>query len=318
MRTNHGMRLATGALALAALTGACGGEDARTASGDRSVAVASPVTAEPTRAIPVVDTQPVPEPSVPRNVTYADAETVYHARRYSDAAEMFGVYVESHPENGWGHYMLGLSAWKAGTPDRAIASFERVVELDSSNVKARTNLARVLLDENRGADALIHLEAARELAPESGDVRRVLGNALSELGRAEEALVAYRAALVLDPGDAWAMNNYALQLIRLGRFEEALPPLARAIELMPTVAVFQNNLGVALERSGDLAGASAAYAAAVAADSTHGRARASLERVSPLAGATDGGFSDLRALALGFMDEMKHWSTAELPEIGVR
>lgn len=318
MWTNYRIRLALGALVLAVLAGACSGEDGRTATDDRGAAVASPVTAEPTTAIPVVDTQPAPEPSVPLNVTYADAETVYHARRYSDAAEMFDVYVQSHPDNGWGHYMLGLSSWKAGAPDRAIAAFARAVELDSSNVKARTNLARVLLEQDRGTDALAHLEAARGLAPESGDVRRVLGNTLSEIGRPEEALVAYREALVLDPEDAWAMNNYALQLIRLGRFEEALPPLARAVELMPAVAVFQNNLGVALERSGDVGGASAAYAAAVAADSAHSRARASLERVSQLAGATDGGFTDLQALALGFTDEMKHWTAPELPEVGVR
>lgn len=307
------------ALALAGVTTACGDDGEGPARGQPAVRT-SPVAAQPVSAVPVSDVAPVEpvEPTVPASVTYADAESVFHARRYADAAEMFGVYTNTHPDNGWGHYMLGLSAWKAGDAEQAIAALERAIELDSTNVKAHTNLGRVLLEQGRAEEALAQMEAARTLDPQSGAVLRVLGNAQSELGRGEDALVTYREALALDTEDAWTMNNYALQLIRLGRFEEALPPLARAVEIAPQSALFQNNLGVALERSGDAAAAAAAYTAALAVDSTHERARLSLERVSQQAGSDEPPFTDLSALALGFVSEMERWRTPPMEAIGVR
>ncbi len=317
MLSIHRNRLAaiTGAVTLALLAAACG--DGQESPTPRGVVAASPAQPKPVTAIPVSDVEVVEPaaPTVPADVTYADAESVFHSGRYDDAAEMFGVYVDSHPDNAWGHYMLGLSAWRAGDIDRAASALERCVELDSANVKARTNLARVLLDQDRARDALVHIEVARSLDPESSQVLRVTGNALSELDRADEALATYRDALLLDPQDAWSMNNYALMLIRLGRFEEALPPLARAVELKPESALFQNNLGIALERTGDLVGASTAYAAALSADSTHERARISMDRVAQQVYDGDAVVMDLQGLAMAFVEEMERWATPPQPVV---
>lgn len=318
MRSTHFNRIngVAATLTLAAAVLACDGRDTPR---PRQVATAAPVT-RPASAVPVsnVDTVEIPEPSVPANVTYSDAEAVYHAGRYADAAEMFGTYTTSHPQNGWGHYMLGLSAWKAGDPERAVAALERTIELDSTNVKARTNLGRVLIEQGRAEEALAHIEVARTLEPQSPSVLRVMGNALSELGRAEDALVAYREALTIDPEDAWSMNNYALQLIRLGRFEEALPPLARAVELKPASALFQNNLGIALERTGDLVSAAAAYEGALAADSSHERARISLARVQQRMTGEEVASTDLGALAMAFISEVESWRMPAMEALGVR
>lgn len=321
MRITHfnGMNGIAAALTLAGTVLACDGGES--VPRERRVAAAAPVS-QPVTATPVIDVDTIesttPTVTVPENVTYSDAEAVYHAGRYVDATEMFGVYTTTHPENGWGHYMLGLSAWKAGDAERAIAALERTVELDSANVKARTNLGRVLIEQGRAEEALAQIEAARTLEPQSAPVLRVMGNALGELGRAEEALVAYREALAIDPEDAWSMNNYALQLIRLGRFEDALPPLARAVELKPGSALFQNNLGVALERSGDLVSAAAAYEAALAANNAHERARVSLARVQQRISGEDTASTDLGALAIAFISEVESWRMPAMEAVGVR
>ena len=64
-----------------------------------------------------------PAPGVSANapavVTYEDAEAAYTAGRYNDAVVMFSAYTDRKPENVWGEYMLGLSSWKAGDPQRA-------------------------------------------------------------------------------------------------------------------------------------------------------------------------------------------------------
>ncbi|MGH7444961.1 MAG: tetratricopeptide repeat protein [Longimicrobiales bacterium] len=319
MTSTHRNRLigAMATVVLATLTLACSDEHPTVRTGEAS---ATPVAAtQPEPIAPVATVAPIEsvdaEPAVPLEVTYADAETVYHSGKYSDATELFDTYVASHPDNGWGHYMLGLSAWKSGDDERAVEALQRVVELDSTNVKARTNLARVLLEQGRAEDALAQIEVARTLDAESNQVLRVAGNALSEMDRAEEALVAYREALVREPQDAWSMNNYALVLIRLGRFDDALPPLARAVELMPESALFQNNLGIALERTGDIAGAQLAFGAAVAADSTHARARISLERVAQRLDADMPPVADLPSLAVAFVEELERWATPPAPVV---
>ena len=56
---------------------------------------------------------------------------------------MFATYADQHPSNPWGHYMLGLSSWKAGDLDRAERAFVRANELDPKHVKTLLNLARV-------------------------------------------------------------------------------------------------------------------------------------------------------------------------------
>ncbi len=320
MRSMHfdRMNAVVATLALAGVVVACdGGKAPQEQRRAAAAPVAQPVTAMPVSDVSTIDVTPA-APTVPADVTYSDAEAVYHAGRYADASEMFAVYTASHPQNGWGHYMLGLSAWKAGDRERAIGALERTVELDSANVKARTNLGRVLLEQGRADEALSHLEAARTLEPQSAAVLRVTGNALSEMGRAEESLAAYREALAIDPEDAWSMNNYALQLIRLGRFEDALAPLARAVELKPGSAMFQNNLGVALERSGDLVSAAASFEAALAADGAHERARTSLDRVRGLITGEETAMTDLGALALLFLSEIESWRTPTMEAVGVR
>src|SRR5688572_2103186 len=57
------------------------------------------------------------------SVSYADAEAAYTGGRYDEAVDLFASYTRSRPDNPWGHYMYGLSSWKAGDPEQAIASF---------------------------------------------------------------------------------------------------------------------------------------------------------------------------------------------------
>lgn len=315
-------RRAYSAAAMAVLAGvlasACGVSDEPPPGGDPKVVAAVPVS-----------TQPVPEPvapitmvsheivaptgaSITGSVTYGDAEKVYRAGRYAEAAELFGAYTSRKPENPWGHYMLGISAWKAGDHGTAETALRRTIELDAKNGKALVNLGRVLLEQNRAAAALDFAEEAVLVVPESADAWRVLGNVRSALGVADQAVEAYREALVLDDGDAWTMNNLGLLYIREGRYEEALPPLARAVQLRPKTAVFQNNLGVALERTGHLNEAAEAYRAALEVDADHERARLSLTRVEERLAAGDWPPIDLESMAGLFADEIAFWREQKL------
>ena len=243
-------------------------------------------------------------------VSYVDAEAAYTARKYGEAADLFASYTRGNPENPWGHYMHGLSAWKAGDPEQALTSFEEALRIDPGHRKSLLNSARVLLDTGRPREARERIERAMSLEPLSAEGLRLLGRARYELKQIPEAIDAYQRAIVLDERDVWAMNNLGLIHIQQDRSETALPILARAVELRSGSPVFQNNFGTALERTGHYAAAKAAYEAALAADSTYGKAAASLARVTPHA-ATDSTTVDLGELAAGFQSELERWKVTD-------
>lgn len=228
-------------------------------------------------------------------VDWATAEAAWTAREYGRAAALFTTWTNERPRNPWGHYMVGLSLWKAGEVDGAEAALERAVELDGEHVRAHLNLARVRLDAGRSAEALDPALRAAELEPASPEAWRVLGRVHHARGANDDAVGAYQTALFLDRNDAWSLNNLGLLHIEGGRFEEALGPLARAVEADSTLGVARNNLGIALERTGRYGQATEAYRMAVELGESE-RAAVSLARVE---GRSDR--SDAESLTLAVM-----------------
>lgn len=281
-----------------------------TACDDSKRPVTTTISSQPA-TVPVVDSGSTPttgEATAPTatTVSYADADAAYTERKYDEAADLFAAYTRSSPENPWGHYMYGLSSWKAGDPEQAIASFDEALRLDPQHRKSLLNSARVLLETSRPREALERVERAMAIEPLSGEGLRLLGRARYELKQIPEAIDAYQQAIALDERDGWAMNNLGLIYIQQDQSDAALPILARAVELRSGSPVFQNNLGTALERTGYFTAAKQAYEAALTADSTYGKAAASLARVTPHV-ESDSSTVDLAGLATEFQAEVQRW-----------
>ena len=285
---------------------ACGGQDLP--AGDTGSTPATPI------AVATVESASTPQPvtdapTAPANVSYVDAESAFSGGRYAEATELFTGYTATHPDNPWGHYMLGLSAWKSGEHERALEGFDEALRLDPSHRKSLLNSARVLLETSRPREALERVERALAIEPLSSEGLRLVGRARHELGEIPEAIDAYQRAIALDERDVWAMNNLGLIYIQQGRSEEAIPPLARAVQLRGNAPVFQNNLGTALEQSGYTAAARQAYATALEADSTYAKASSSLARLGgPVDPVTDSAQTvDLASLSREFEARIEQW-----------
>lgn len=238
-------------------------------------------------------------------VTYQQAESTFESGKYPEAIQQFSLYTESRPENPWGYYMLGMSAWKAGERDRALSAFDKTLELDPTHRKSLFNSSRVLLEMGRTDEALKRVETALGQEPMSNEGLRLLGRIRYQAGQAEEAIEAYRRALSVDQRDVWSMNNLGLIYIDLDRSTEALGPLARAVELRPNAPVFHNNLGLALERSGYPVAAAKSYEEAIKADSTYQKAAVSLARVTAVVEQTDSDSVNVEELAGKFAQELE-------------
>ena len=232
------------------------------------------------------------------------AKSVSEGKRYADAAALFSTYVDQHPNNPWGHYLLGLSSWKAGDLERAESALVRANEIDPKHVKTLLNLTRVHLDQGRPKDALARVNAALVLDSSSGEGYRLLGRVRSALNEPNEAIAAYRLALSHDPKDVWSMNNVGLILIQQGSFEER-GPLALAVQLDSSVATFQNNLGIALEHTGRFTLATQAFKSAIAVDESYMKAKLSLARVEGRKEDPTVTLVELTALAESFDREIR-------------
>jgi tetratricopeptide (TPR) repeat protein len=242
--------------------------------------------------------------------SYETAESAFRAGRYPEAVELFAAYNLTHPENPWGHYMLGMSAWKTGEQEKALNAFDQALQLDPGHRKSLFNSSRVLLESSHPKEALERIEKALAQEPMSNEGLRLLGRARYELSDVDGAIQAYRRALSIDERDVWSMNNMGLIYIQQDRSSEALAPLARAVELRSNAPVFQNNLGTALERSGYPTAAAQAYEAAIAVDSTYEKASVGLARVTSGDQKSESTPVDLAALSSQFQVEIETWRGA--------
>ncbi len=276
----------------------------------------TPVQREEPRDAPVAPAEP--ETTDGRVVTFDEAYDAYKNEEYTDAVTLFDRYVRENPANPWGHYMVGLSQWKAGALEEAERAFEKTLELDPSHVKSLLNLSRVLLDADRPEDALEQVDAALDIEPMSGDGLRLLGRALYAVGDVSGAIDAYEEAVMVDDVDGWSMNNLGLIFIEQGRHDDVLLPLARATQVRTDVPAFFNNLGIALERTGRFVASAEAYRRVIALDETYAKAMVNLSRVDGREDDPSAEVVDLTVLAERFLANIEQRRqmaiTASLPE----
>jgi tetratricopeptide (TPR) repeat protein len=246
-------------------------------------------------------------------VSYTSAEGAFNRGDYVQATQLYTAYTDSNPENPWGYYMLGLSAWKSGEPVRAREAFDHALQLDPSHRKSLFNSSRVLLETGQPKVALERIEKALSLEPMSSEGLRLLGRAKYQLGDVDGAIDAYQRALTLDENDVWSMNNLGLIYIEQGKGADALPPLARAVELKGKSPVFLNNLGTALEQAGYPESAAKSYESALAVDSSYTKASVSRARVTSAAQQSDSASVDLDAMSVQFQHEIEGWRGSAVP-----
>ncbi|HZM94396.1 MAG TPA: tetratricopeptide repeat protein [Vicinamibacterales bacterium] len=219
------------------------------------------------------------KPKAAGPVSYADGEAAYKARKYTDATTIFEQYTTQKPNNAWGYYMFGMSAWKAGDLPKAEMGFKAALGVDPEHLKSLANLSRVLIEQKRFDDALNTLMRAGDIEPTSNEVQRLIGRAYNALGKTDDAIEAYRHAIELNEKDVWSMNNLGLVFLEQKRAEEAMPLLLKAVDLRKDVAAFHNNLGMAFEHTRRFKDAAGAYNDALSADPGYEKAKQNLARV---------------------------------------
>ena len=144
------------------------------------------------------------------------------------------------------HYSLGKALAKKGECEKAIYSFRKALDIDSSSAEIYQSLGDTLVKTGELDEAVIVYHKAIELQPSLWEVHHNLGDIWHGQERLDEAVAAYRLAIKLNPDFSWSNNNLGDSLIKQEKWEAATQAYRSAIELNPDFHWSHYNLGEAL------------------------------------------------------------------------
>jgi Flp pilus assembly protein TadD len=146
-----------------------------------------------------------------------------------------------------------------GEHARAKELFEAAAKLEPKKPDPHIELARMYIQTNDKALAVIAANKAVKLAPLSSQAWNTKGRA--ELNRFDydKAIVAFNKAVELDADNVWAWNNLGYTELLLEKYDDAAEHLTEATSRTGAEGYMFNNLGTALEQLDKLDEARAAY-----------------------------------------------------------
>lgn len=160
------------------------------------------------------------------------ALTWLHSRMFRDSETCYRMVIEGNPDSWPAHFNLGFALIRQERGDEAIAHLQRVLEInpdDSAILKGvHLNLGAIVLKKGLVDEALVHFKKMLETGPDYRAYNGI-GNALHRKGKFSEAIASYEKALDIEPKSALVQSNLAWMLATVP--EAALRNGPKAVEL---------------------------------------------------------------------------------------
>jgi len=172
--------------------------------------------------------------------------------RVDKAIAQFQKALEVHPDDAVAHNNLGNAFVQKGRLDEAIAQHRKALEIDPGYAEAHYNLGNALLQKGLVDEAMAQLQKALEIDPDFADAHYSLSIVLRQKGLVDEGIAQLRKALKLNPGDAKVHNNLGTALLQKGLSDEGFAQFRKALEIDPDYANAHYNLGIALLQKGQI------------------------------------------------------------------
>lgn len=140
---------------------------------------------------------------------------------------------QAEPTNTTCLNLMGVVQKDLNRPDDALASYDKAIALDPSDLYSYSHKGRLLSGMGRPDEALEPLLHYLEHVPNSADDLDAVGGAMLALGRKEEALAFFDRAIAANPLNAPFHSNRAAALHQLGQFELAYESIVVALQRDP-------------------------------------------------------------------------------------
>jgi len=202
----------------------------------------------------------------------------------AEARKLLEKALQLDPKNPEAHFNLGLLHRNARESKRAVASFERAIELNPEALEPRRQLVSILVLEESWDEASKQCERILNREPDDPDIRYTYGQTLIRKGLTEEG----RKELQRSQADRQKrqlqeeldrLTNQGVTNLRKGAIADSLGSFNEALAKDATHAPAYMYMGLALASKGDLPRAIEALSKAVQLDPTNARAHHNLGTV---------------------------------------
>jgi len=163
------------------------------------------------------------------------------------------------PKDPRPHYLTAVALQKKGDAAGAEKELRAALGLDPKLADVRNELASMLIERRRYADAIGELKRAVADKPDLAEAWFNLGQAAAMQKDCATSLDAYAHAVKLSPSDGDGFINQSVAARKCGKLPEATAAARQAVKLSARSPQAHLNLGIALEASGKLEDAAAEY-----------------------------------------------------------
>jgi len=182
------------------------------------------------------------------SVLLLQADLYVDAGFMADAIARCNEFISRRKDSVEGYAHLGNAEHEFGDYGKAIATFERALEIAPNDKELWNNLGYTCFVEGHLEKALECFDKALAIDPNYKNAWYSKGYAYHGANLLEQAVDCYGKALAIDPQDRVLWNNLGNAFYNLGRFSESIPRFVEAIKVDPDYEIAWNNIGNALEK----------------------------------------------------------------------
>ncbi len=172
---------------------------------------------------------------------YKEKKEPLWAERALGAAQQAQGLNDSLPEV---HFALGSVYSATGRTAQAIVELNRALQLSPNSDEGHRRLGTAYLNDGKPNEAVLAYQKAIEVNPYYWANHSSLGIAFLSMGENQKALDSFRKVTELEPENSVGYENMGLAHLRTGRYDEAVSALQLALDRQQHHSIY-SNLGTA-------------------------------------------------------------------------
>ncbi len=170
----------------------------------------------------------------------------------AEAKSAFERAVQRNARNSPALYHLGLLQSAEGTSQaEGLRHLREAIQLEPDNAAYAITLGRILLEQDRPAEALVVLQHIRPEGPASGERNLLLAIATISTSGSKKAISMLERSVSESPTLSLSYNILGFCYFQEGDYAKAAEAYKRASNLSPNSAIFAHDAATAFERSGN-------------------------------------------------------------------